>query len=246
MLYKKTFPRLVLAALLVAPSVVARQAAPERAGVDVERLRAHVAHLASDRLEGRRTGTRGAEEAAAYVAAEFKRLGLEPGGDPEGAGSRERTFLQTFPYVAAVELGKNNGMVLTGRGDDAEPAPRVLRVGEDWMPLGFSANAKVESAPVVFVGYGVTATELGHDDYEDSVAKDGVALALSGTPDGDNPHGRFARAGELRFKAAAARAAGARALVVIAREENFKDDKLSRLGYDNAGDAGLPVVVVSR
>ncbi len=77
--------------------------------------------------------------------------------------------------------------------------------------------------------------------------KDKVAVALAGTPDGDNPHGKFTRSGEVRFKAAAARAAGARALVLIAGENNFKDDKLSRLAYDNAGgDAGIPVVVISR
>ncbi|HKR01988.1 MAG TPA: M20/M25/M40 family metallo-hydrolase, partial [Pyrinomonadaceae bacterium] len=37
------------------------------------------------------------------------------------------------------------------------------------------------------------------------------------------------------------------ALVIISTEENFKDEKLARLSYDNAaGDAGLPVVVISR
>ncbi|HEX5708482.1 MAG TPA: M20/M25/M40 family metallo-hydrolase, partial [Pyrinomonadaceae bacterium] len=71
-------------------------------------------------------------------------------------------------------------------------------------------------------------------------------VAFAAAPDGDDPHGRFTRFADLRFRAAAARAAGARALVLVAREENFKDDRLARLSYDNAGDAGLPVVVVSR
>src|SRR5438270_14089369 len=71
-------------------------------------------------------------------------------------------------------------------------------------------------------------------------------MIFAGTPDGDNPHGQFARAGEIRFKVAAARAAGARALVIIATEEKLKDDRLSRLTYDNAGEAGIPVLVVSR
>ncbi|HEX8422164.1 MAG TPA: M20/M25/M40 family metallo-hydrolase, partial [Pyrinomonadaceae bacterium] len=66
---------------------------------------------------------------------------------------------------------------------------------------------------------------------------------------GDNPHGSFARFADPRFKAAAARDRGARALLVIAREENFKDDKLARLRVDESaasGDAGIPVVVISR
>lgn len=250
MLYKKTSLRFLLAFALLAPSALAQQAAADKPAAEVERLRAHVRHLASDRLEGRKTGTPGAEEAARYVAAEFKRLGLEPGGDAPGAGSKSRAFLQTFPYVARVELGGGNAMTLDTRAAGASPRERPaaldLRVGEDWVPLGFSANAKVERTPIIFVGYGITATELNHDDYKDGRAKGLVAVALSGTPDGDNPHGRFTRAGELRFKAAAARAAGAKALVVVAREENLRDDRLARLAYDNAGDAGLPVVVVSR
>src|SRR5699024_1910240 len=64
---------------------------------------------------------------------------------------------------------------------------------------------------------------------------------------GDSPHGRFTRAAEPRFKAAAARAAGALALVVIASGEHFKDDGLARLRYDNPGRAaGLPVAASSR
>jgi hypothetical protein len=55
------------------------------------------------------------------------------------------------------------------------------------------------------------------------------------------------RAGELRFKAAAARAAGAAALLIIAAGEEFRKDRLARLRYDNAGgEAGLPVAVISR
>jgi len=73
---------------------------------------------------------------------------------------------------------------------------------------------------------------LKYDDYTVSNAKDRVAIAFAGTPDGDNPHGQFVRAGEIRFKAAAARAAGARALLIIANEEKLKDDRLSRLSYD--------------
>ena len=156
--------------------------------------------------------------------------------------------MQTFPYIAAVELGKGNSMTLTTRATGAaQPATLDMRVGEDWMPLGFSSSARIENAPFAFVGFGITAADQNYDDYKGSGIKGKVALALSGAPDGDNPHGKFTRAGEIRFKAAAARAAGAKALVVVAGEDNFKDDKLARLRYDNAGgDAGIPVIVISR
>jgi hypothetical protein len=54
------------------------------------------------------------------------------------------------------------------------------------------------------------------------------------------------QAGQIRFKAAAARAAGARALLIIASEEKLKDDRLAQLSYDNNGEAGIPVIAVSR
>jgi hypothetical protein len=247
--YQKTF-RLLLALLLVAPSAFAQSAAkPATAGPDVERLRAHVTYLASEKLEGRRTGTGGAEEAARYVAREFMRLGLRPAGNTPTDDLTETSYFQAFPYVAGVELGQGNALTATRRVDAAsQVAPLAIdfKVGEDWMPLGFGSNGRVE-APVAFVGYGITAAEQNYDDYKGAGASGKVALAFAGTPDGDNPHGRFTRAGELRFKAAAARAAGAKALVVIAAEENFKSDRLARLRFDNAGgDAGLPVAVISR
>jgi hypothetical protein len=243
---------LLVAFALLVPAALAQSNAKPFVP-DVTRLRAHITYLASDKLEGRRTGTPGAEEAARFVAGEFKHLRLSPGGDKslhngkDESMGRVQSFMQTFPYVASVELGKGNALTLATRAGMGDAETLALRVGEDWMPLGFSANGKVESAPVVFVGYGITAADQNYDDYSGFKKSGGVAVALAGTPDGDNPHGKFARAGELRFKAAAARAAGARALVIIAREEKFKDDKLTSLKYDNAGgDAGLPVVVVSR
>src|SRR2546423_1231355 len=123
-----------------------------------------------------------------------------------------------------------------------------LRLGEDWMPLAWSANARIERSAVVYVGYGITATDLHHDDYAGVDVKDKIALAFVGTPDGDNPHGQFTRYNDLRFKAAAARDHGARALLLITREENFKDDKLAHLHLDDnaAGDAGLPAALIPR
>ena len=237
--------RLLLALLLLSPNVFAQTAAKPSAGPDVERLRTHVNYLASDKLEGRRTGTAGARDAARYVAREFMRYKLTAGG---GACDElnEDCYMQQFPYVAGVELGQGNALTATRRAEAGVPLAIDFRIGEDWMPLGFGSNAKVE-APVVFVGYGITAAEQNYDDYKGASASEKVALAFAGSPDGDNPHGRFTRAAELRFKAAAARAAGAKALVVVASEENFKEDRLARLRYDNAGgDAGLPVAVLSR
>ncbi|MFN2514849.1 MAG: M20/M25/M40 family metallo-hydrolase [Pyrinomonadaceae bacterium] len=216
-----------------------------------DRLRKDVTYLASDALDGRRTGTMTSMAAARYIEAEFKRLGLKPGARREVSLSRKRgavgfydSYLQPFPYVAGVDRGKNN--ILSVRYGRRKGLVN-LRVGEDWMPLGFSTNARIENAEVVFVGYGITAAELKYDDYSNERAKNKIAIALSGTSDGDNPHGQFARYEDVRWKAIAARNAGAKALIIVVREPLFKEDRLARLQYDNgAGDAGIPVLVISQ
>jgi hypothetical protein len=226
-------------------SALAQQPTSNTASPD--RLRQIITYLASDALEGRRTGTPGANDAARYIAGEFKRYGLLS-GKPAIQAARERgepieRYLQPFPYVAGVELGRNNLFYVNpGRADDIAQ----FRVGEDWMPLGFSSNGDVKSTKVLFAGYGISSAELKYDDYSVSNVKDLIAIVFAGTPDGDNPHGQFVNAGQIRFKAAAARAAGARALLIIANEEKLKDDRLSRLSYDNAGEAGIPIIVISR
>lgn len=255
---RKTFQPLLVVVLAASVLTAQQRGAGQRSNVSAERLREHIGYLASDKLDGRRTGTAGATEAAQYIAKEFERYGLR-GGYSAAARSKERPngYMQSFPYVAGVELGKTNAVTFTPRvnGTAEMPPPAAataaldLRVGEDWMPLAWSANARVESSPVTYVGYGITAAELQHDDYAGVDLKGRIALAFAGTPDGDNPHGTFARFADLRFKAAAARDHGARALLVIAREENFKDDRLARLRVDESvasGDAGIPVVAISR
>jgi aminopeptidase YwaD len=263
--------------LVLALSTVAQQKRASELAPSVERLRAHITYLASDKLEGRRTGSEGANLAAEYIAREFSRYGLRrsigydtPGMSILEADSPHR-YMQEFGYVAGVELAKNNSMLFTPNAQASAPqsasatakpvetllakmdqqktqaASLDLRLGEDWMPLGFSSNAKVMNAPATFVGYGIKADEIGYDDYAGVEVKGRAAIAFEGTPDGDNPHGHFAQYADVRWKAIAARNNGASALVVIASENSFKDDRLSQLRYDNSsGEAGLPVVVISR
>src|ERR1041384_727791 len=205
-------------------------------GQEASRLQQDVSYLASDALDGRRTGTPGATDAARYIAGEFERAGLHPGINAAGAEKRRQMmarYLQSFPYVGHVELGKNN--VLAN-----------LRVGEDWMPLGISPNQTLHLTAVVNAGYGITANELNYNDYKGTYSKTQVAVIRTGTPDGDNPHGRFTTAGQLRFKVAAAQSAGVGALLITSDEDDLKNDPRRRLSYDKAGLAGIPVAVISK
>src|SRR6187402_2071991 len=84
-------------------------------------LRRHVEYLASDKLEGRRTGDPGATEAANYIVERLKRANLKPGQQTTHGAS----YLQGFPYIAGVTLGTENSLRI-GSGTNME-------VGVNWM-----------------------------------------------------------------------------------------------------------------
>ena len=230
----------LVAALIITTVVVGAQQSDR--DPSPSKLQQHISYLASDALDGRRTGTAGANDAARYIAGEFSRAGLMPGIGKAARKPRAiiASYLQTFPYVGRVELGKNNVLSLVNTDVGLE-----MHVGEDWMPLGLSPDQPV-TLRVLHAGYGITATELNYNDYKETDAKDRAAVIKDGTPDGDNPHGRFTTAGQLRFKIAAAQSAGAGALLIVSNEDDLKNDPLARLQYDNAGLAGIPVVLVSK
>jgi len=218
-----------------------------------ERLRQHVTYLASEALEGRRTGTPGADKAAEYIAGQFARLGLlYPSQTATAANSKTlslKGFFQPFPSVAAMELGSRNRFAFSRVkqfGSEMTAKAYTLNFGSDWIPLPVSSSDRLENLPAVFVSFGLNVSELNYNDYADKQVSGKVAVARTGSPDGDNPHGRFFRYEDVRWKAIAARNAGAKALVIISKQESVKNDRLLKLRYDNtSGDAGLPVVLIS-
>src|SRR5688572_16591094 len=112
--YRQTvLPPLLLIILSVSVALAQR---PRTDTPSTEQLRAHISHLASDKLEGRRTGTSGARQAAEYIANEFARYGLNRsvGVDRPGMSILEadspRRYMQEFPYVATPALGKANAL----------------------------------------------------------------------------------------------------------------------------------------
>src|SRR6266849_7065073 len=122
---------LILVALLLV-TVFAQQ--PSASTPSINRLQQIIAYLASDALEGRRTGTPGANDAAHYIAGEFSLLGLRPGmqmaGPARTRGEVRARYLQPFPYVSSVELGNGNGLLVS---NEEKAVPLELPAGEDWM-----------------------------------------------------------------------------------------------------------------
>ena len=64
-----------------------------------------------------------------------------------------------------------------------------LRLGEEFYPHRFSANAAAE-APVAFAGFGIVSPERGHDDYRDA-ARGRIVLVLDREPGVNDPASPF-------------------------------------------------------
>jgi hypothetical protein len=199
-----------------------------------QNLRNHIEYLASDKLEGRRTGDPGAAAAAKYVAQQFKKSRLKPG---------LKTYLQPFPYISGVTLGTGNSLRIVP-ADTARESK--MEAGINWMPLGYSPNADIPSTEIVFAGFGVSAPEANYDDYAGLDVKDKIVLIFDNTPDAGNPHSPFARF-DIHTKANIAKDKGAKAIILIAEDKDFKSDRVSRLAYDRTlGETALPVVGIIR
>ena len=136
-------------------------------GIDAEKIRAHVKYLSSDALEGRGTGQKGGDAAADYIGAQFKSYGLKPASD---AG----TYFQSVPMVSMKTLGATEFTLVPTSGQ-----PIALKNLDDFVTSNESQTESADvDAPVVFVGYGITAPEYQWDDYKGYDLKGKVALLL--------------------------------------------------------------------
>jgi len=197
-------------------------------------LRRHIGYLASDALEGRKAGSKGAALAAAYIAKQFSSIGLVPLGD---SGS----YLQNFIFTAGVKLGTKNSLSVS-QGN----TKRTYMMDEDFRPLAFSSNGEA-TGPLVFAGYGISSTDLHYDDYANLDVKGKIVLVLRYSPAGDNPHSDFSKYMPLRYKTLTAREKGAKALLVVTGAADDSSDELLKLRYDNAfSSSGIPVFSVTR
>src|SRR4051812_25304464 len=95
-------------------------------------IKAHIRYLASDELQGRRSGSPGNDLASSYIAARFRAAGLKPLGD----GS---SYFQKFPVFVGAKLGSENRLWTR-----TEKGTETLDLGQDYMPLIFTGNGRTE------------------------------------------------------------------------------------------------------
>jgi len=141
--------------------------------VTAAELRAHLAYIASDELQGRDAGSEGCRKAAEYIRKEFRFCGLAPLGDP-AAGQAARSYFQALQVIRGAELATDgNFLSVTSGGRETQFAS-----GKDYLPLSLSANAAIRDKPLVFVGYGITSKRAGYDDYAGVDVKGKVVVML--------------------------------------------------------------------
>ena len=204
----RTFP-LVLASLVAAASLGVEADRPPE--VSAERVKAHVAYLASDRLEGRGPGTRGEFLTTEYLATQFEKAGLKPMG-------KRGTYFQPVPLVRVVTSPKSTLRAV--KGDKTLDIP---------CEEGFSGTSQTQKeleefdAEAVFVGHGITAPEFAWDDYKGIDVKGKVVVLFTNEPPSDDPKFFGGKAltyyGRWTYKYEEAARRGAKACFIIHTNE---------------------------
>ena len=177
---------LALPAAALAQSRPADPASPASfAPVDPQRLSAWTRQLAADEMQGRAPGTEGENRTIAWLIAQFRALGLQPGGENGG-------WTQTVPLIRTRLPERSDFTIVTHGETLALHSPADLYVST----VRDTPNVAIANAPMVFVGYGVTAPERGWDDFGNVDLRGKIAVFLVNDPDfealvGDQIHGRF-------------------------------------------------------
>jgi hypothetical protein len=172
---RKTVAALILlSSLILVPSTGGQAPPPAEAPVRGTDIYAWCKFLAGPEFAGRLTGTPEYARAARWAASKFKEWGLRPlESAPE--------FLLPFPCSYTL-VDKAELTVLAQAGADSHaPEEKPLVLGQDFLPYFFSGSGRVE-AEAVFAGWGISAPDLGYDDYAGLDVKGKIVLCFQGVP----------------------------------------------------------------
>ncbi len=212
-LYTITF--ITVASFLPVQGQTGLPPAAERAmnGIDSERIRATVKFLSHDALEGRGTGQKGGDKAADWIAAQFAKYGLLPAGD-------HGTYFQNISFYGVTTDQKQTRFAFVSKTG----SETVLKFAEDYVATDQTHAEKSEiDAPIVYVGYGISAPEYNWDDYKGVDVKGKVLLMLVNEPPSDDPNFFKGRAltyyGRWTYKYEEAARRGAVAVILVHKTE---------------------------
>ena len=166
-------------------AAAAAQAASNGPQFDAQHLSQDVKVLSSDEFEGRGPSTAGEVKTVDYIVSQFKAAGLQPGGDLV-KGQRSWTQdvpLGRFEIKGPVKLSVNDGKKSQDLKQGDDMAVRAAMNGQ--------TQVDFKNAPLVFVGYGVSAPERRWDDFKGFDLKGKLAVVLINDPDFETGVGDF-------------------------------------------------------
>jgi aminopeptidase YwaD len=209
--------------LLAASAVAAADSA------DPKRYLDDIKALTTPEMAGRGDGDPGLTLAANMLEQRYRSLGLKPAGT--------NSFLQPFTVITGAKLKENNRLEIVNGA-----AKKDLNVNQDFIPFSFSSSGEI-SGPMVFAGYGASATEFGYDDFAHLDVKDKIVVVLRYEPpgfSGKSGHAILTEHSPMITKAINARIHGAKAVLVInGKLGDGEEDALTRFGSvsgpENAG-----------
>lgn len=172
----------------------------------------YVKTLSLPKFAGRHTGHEGYTAAAKWAANKFKEWGLKPLSKKEG-------YLQAYPSPYTI-IDKAEMFLFLEQKEatqQKEPALKKIKLepGKDFLPLLFSDSGD-SSAGLVFAGWGISAPELGYDDYAGLDVEGKFILCFRGTP--DRRDNRYQKHDHHRFRMKTAKNKGALGLFYIYAE----------------------------
>lgn len=134
-----------------------------------ETIKAHIAILANDSLEGRKPFTIGETKTVNYISAQFKKLGIAPGNG--------NSYIQKVPMVEVTSTPSN--MDITGVKGNL-----TLKVVQDFVAFTRREQDTVQlkNSPLVFAGYGIVAPEFKWNDYKNLNVKGKTVVVLISDP----------------------------------------------------------------
>jgi len=147
-------------------------AAAQDLSVSPQRLSDITRDLSSEAFAGRAPGGPGEGPTVDYLVSRFKALGLEPGGD-------DGSWTQTVPLVRLKPEGPVTLGLATAGGSLVVKQAQEIQIST----LRPVDRVTFKDAPLVFVGYGVTAPERGWDDFKGVDLKGKIAVILISDPD---------------------------------------------------------------
>src|SRR5471032_2311876 len=195
-------------------------------------------------MKGRADGSPELNRAADYIAQQFKEIGLVPGGD-------QQTWFQPFELIAGLAVGKDNSLVISNGTRSVR-----LALGSTYYPLSTEPNESVDAAseqmdklPLVFAGFGISAPQVGYDDYANLDVAGKAVIIFSHEPQESDPNSplngsRPMAESSLYRKAEIAKLRGARVLLVVGDPSHAMDQGLYHAFeiVPDADEAGMPVL----